>query len=174
LNQLITAAREGRWVEVNPTITAIKALAKPAPGDSAGAAKLRQVGDEALSAGKFSDAITSFEKARAVDPSSVEARIGVATSQVRAGLFEPAAASLVDALLAAPESGAAWLLAAENFAELDKPEAAAASLKLAFYLAKDRTKALAFLQGAPSSIKSAKFKAVIAAALPTLDGLPAR
>ena len=174
LNQLITAGREDRWPEVNPTVGAIKALARPPAGDAGTAAKLQQEGDQALKAGNFDQAIAAFERARSADPSSGEARLGLATAQVRAGRFDLATGSLVDALLASPESGAAWLLAAENFAELDKAEASLACLKLAVYLAKDRAKALAYLQDAPARIPSAKFKAVISAALPNLKELPGR
>ena len=174
LNQLIAASRENRWAEVKPTLTAIKALAQPAAGDKAAASKLQEQGNQALKASKFEEALAAFEKAGVADPSSMEARLGQATAQVRSGKFDAASATLVEALLVGPENGAAWLLASETFAELDKNEAALACLKLAVHLAKDREKAVGYLQGAESNIKSAKFKAVVLGALPQLKGVPAR
>lgn len=174
LNQLISASRENRWAEVKPTLTAIKALAQPAAGDKVAAGKLQDQANQALKAGNFDEAGAAFEKAGAADPSNLEVRLGLATAQVRAGKVDLASGTLVEALLVGPENGAAWLLASETFAELDKNEASLACLKLAVHLAKDREKAMGYLQGAEANIKSTKFKAVALAALPQLKDVPAR
>jgi putative PEP-CTERM system TPR-repeat lipoprotein len=66
-------------------------------------------GDAYLSSGKLPDAERSFREVLALDPDSINARIGLAKAAQVVGNFEGAEAHLSDALRRGPSSVAAWL-----------------------------------------------------------------
>ena len=174
LNQLISLSKENRWSEVNPILSVIKSFTQSNSGDRAASATTFTKAELLLNEGHFEAAIPEFEKAITADPFFAEPRFGLSIAQLRTGKFESAIASLIDALLINPENGAGWLTASEAFSELGKKEASGSSLKLAVYLSKDRGKALNYLKGASSNVKSESFKKVIKNTVNELSTIPQR
>jgi hypothetical protein len=174
LNILLGLVRDGRWKEVSPKILQLKSLSQVAAGNRQEATAAYTTGAQLLIDNNLQGAATEFEKAVSADPSYGAPRFGLARTYLRNGKLDTAAALLVDGLLITPDSGDGWLAAAEVFAENGKEEAANASLKLALYLAQNRTLAMQFLSNSNETVKSSKFKNLIETALPTLSGVPSK
>ncbi len=173
LNQLLGLSRDGRWNDVPTKVNLIKSLGQVSKNNSQESQNLTEQGLEALRADQLDKAAEILEKAIQADPGNHKARFGLGTVLTRQDKFDAAITVLIDSLLIAPDAGSGWLTAAEVFSELDKTEAAASALKLAFFYASNRDKARKFLED-PSQIKSGKFRKVIDNTLPTLSGVPAK
>jgi predicted Zn-dependent protease len=173
LNQLLGLSRDGRWNDVPAKVALVKSMGQVAKTNAPESQKLTDQGMEALRGDQFSKASEILEKAIQADPGNYQARFGLGTALTRQDKFDAAITVLIDSLQIAPDVGSGWLTAAEVFSELDKTEAAASALKLAYFYASNRDNARKFLED-PSRINSVKFRKVIENTLPALSGIPAK
>ena len=173
LNELLGLARDNRWKEVPAKAESLKSMTSQASGNRAQSESLDDEGRQQLETNPEA-AEPVLMRAVAADPSNAQARFSLVRSLLAQGKSDQATLTLVDAVSLAPDQGAGWLLAAEVFAESNKPDVAISALKLAVFYARNREGALNTLQNPEGKISSKALIEVIDTALPTLIGVPPR
>lgn len=173
LNELLGLARDNRWKEVPAKAGSLKSMTSQASGNRAQSESLHDEGRQQLETNPEA-AERVLMRAVAADPSNAQARFSLVRSLLAQGKADQATLTLVDAVSLAPDQGAGWLLAAEVFAESNKPDVAISALKLAVFYARNREGALNTLQNPEGKIASKALIEVINTALPTLIGVPPR
>jgi len=170
LNQILAAAGKGEWDQVN----ALLMQSKPMQFNTVNRNKARQLnqkGLDALKQSQFDDAVAQFKSGITEDPNDAEIKNNLAFTYIKMKQFDLGRSAVVDSLLVSPTRGAAWLNAAEIFAELNNAQIASQALRAALHFANNKQKAIETLSD-DSKVPSEKLRAVIKSTLPDAEQIP--
>jgi tetratricopeptide (TPR) repeat protein len=131
LNELISAAFDGKWQEVVSKATLIKSLVKTAGGNRSESEKLVQEAfkDETQDSSRAEKLV---RKAIELDPSFSVPRFILSNILVDAKKLKEASDALSDALILDPTSSYGWVVAADIFAQTNRDALSAMRLALFF------------------------------------------
>jgi tetratricopeptide (TPR) repeat protein len=123
--------------------------------------------------GQYSSALSAYEQALLLDPASLEWQIGRAQCLYSMERYREAASAYDEILLAHPNRDDVWLMQANTWLALDKPESAAANIEVVRRLGKATPDALMLLgdihlsQDLPRLATRAYAEAISSQRLPT-------